>query len=232
MITARLQTASTSSRIWVETVGRLVQNQYFGVVQHCLGEAYPTFEALGQRLDRLWQHMSEVQPLDDVIEPIATVFAVETADPRNKLEKPAHAHFAVAGSALREVSDPFLGRQRVAGNVVAANRGGATGWRDKAGQHLHRRRFAGAVRAEEAEYLAGFDGKTQVIYGSKVAIAFGQIVGLDHWVNHRNCEDGRSCGQMATDARWRRSVLITLRRNFKTCRPTHWPGCPSWKTGP
>ena len=85
MMIARVQTASTSSRmcveitmilsfghrpdqpahlvflVRVEAVGRLVEDQHLRVVQDRLREADAALEALGQGLDRLVQHPVELQ---------------------------------------------------------------------------------------------------------------------------------------------------------------------------
>ena len=51
--------------------------------------------------------------------------------------------------------------------------------RQQAGQHLHRRRLAAAVRAEEAEDLAALDAEAHVVDGGEVAEALRQAVRLD-----------------------------------------------------
>ena len=45
----------------------------------------------------------------------------------------------------------------------------------QAGQHLHRRRLAAAVRAEKAEDLAALDGEAHAIDGGEIAESAGQI---------------------------------------------------------
>src|SRR5690606_19493003 len=46
-------------------------------------------------------------------------------------------------------------------------------------EHLHRRRLAAAVRAEEAEDLAAPDPEADVVDGDELAEALRQILGLD-----------------------------------------------------
>ena len=51
----------------------------------------------------------------------------------------------------------------------------ARGRRQQAGQHLHRRGLAAAVRAEEAEDLAALDREADAVDGGEVAEAAGQV---------------------------------------------------------
>ena len=55
----------------------------------------------------------------------------------------------------------------------------ALGRRQQAGQHLHGRRLAAAVRAEKAENLAVLDVEADVVDGGEIAEALGQPVGRD-----------------------------------------------------
>ena len=88
MIAARVQTASTSSRMWVEItialsglMSRIRDRTWrfwlgsspsvgssrirdLGVVQHRLGEADPAFEPLGKRIDRLMEDALKLDHLD------------------------------------------------------------------------------------------------------------------------------------------------------------------------
>ena len=99
MMIARVQTASTSSRMWVEitmilsfaialisvahlvllvrieAVGRLVEDQHLRVVQERLRQTDAALEALRQRLDDLLEHARERQARDDVVEPRAAPLA-------------------------------------------------------------------------------------------------------------------------------------------------------------
>ena len=47
--------------------------------------------------------------------------------------------------------------------------------RQQAGQHLHGRGLAAAVRADEAEDLAAFDGEAHPIDGGEIAEAAGEV---------------------------------------------------------
>ncbi len=93
MMIARVQSASTSSRMWVEMmialrrrdrpdqrahlvfligiepVGGLVQDQHVRIVHQRLGDAHPALEALGQGIDALVPDLAEVDALDQLAQP-------------------------------------------------------------------------------------------------------------------------------------------------------------------
>ena len=73
----------------------------------------------------------------------------------------------------------------------------ALGRRQQAGQHLHRRGLAAAVRAEEAEDLAALDREADVVDGGEVAEAAGEVVRLDRRLA---VDDARAAG--CRSARW------------------------------
>ena len=143
-----------------------------GIVQDGAGESDATLEALRQGIDRLLQHALKVQARDRIVEaPLAKV-AFEVTHVRNEFEELVHAHLAVARRAFRQVAHDPLGLQRLLLDVEAADRGAARSRRKEAGEHLHRGRLAGAVRAEEAEHLPRLDLEADAIDGSEAAIAF------------------------------------------------------------
>ena len=49
-----------------------------------------------------------------------------------------------------------------------------------AGEDPHRRGLAGAVRAEKADDLTSLDVERDAVHGHQVAVALGDVVGLDH----------------------------------------------------
>src|SRR5207245_10252565 len=66
------------------------------------------------------------------------------------------------------------------------------GGRREAGDHLDRRRLAGAVRADKAERLAGRDGKGQAIDHPARPVDLGEASGIHHWRRrHRTASERR-----------------------------------------
>ncbi len=145
-----------------------------------LGETDAALEAFRQRLDRLLEHAVQMQALDHVLEALRAARTRQAAHVGNEIEELARRHFAVARRAFGQIAEYALGRERLVHHIVAADAGAAGSRREEAGDHFHRRRFAGAVRAEEAEHLPGFHLEGDAVDGGEVAVALGQLPGFDH----------------------------------------------------
>ena len=97
-----------------------------------------------------------------------------------KSRKSAGGHVRIGGRALGKIADvPFRG-DRLRRDVVAADDRRAGGRREKTGDHLHRRRLAGAVRAEKAQHLALRHRKGDIVDGDQRAERFDEMSDLQH----------------------------------------------------
>ena len=99
--------------------------------------------------------------------------------PRVEPEVLPHRQLAVEREGLRHVTDALpdlevLGVDRLAEQLRLAFRSG-----QQAGQHLHRRRLAAAVGAEEAEDLAALDREIHLVHRHEVAEPARQVPGVD-----------------------------------------------------
>src|SRR5450432_3215402 len=84
---------------------------------------------------------------------------------------------------LRLVGDE--GEQRLrplgcCGDVVAAHAHGAARGYDDPRDAAQGGRLAGAIRADEPEYLARRDGKRQPTHGFEVSVSLGEAFDVDH----------------------------------------------------
>ena len=90
-----------------------------------------------------------------------------------------HRQFGVEREALRHVADAPP-RRHVAGVELFPEQPRLPlAWRQQAGQHFHRRRFAAAIGAEKAENLAAPDAEVHMVDGGEIAEAAGEIFRLD-----------------------------------------------------
>ena len=201
---ARLHTASTSSSRWVEMMialfGRIaaiiVRISYFwlgsspsvgssrintsGSCSSACATPTRRLIALRQCLDRLVQDLGDPDHLDDAADAACCLAAREAADMGDKVEKVGGGHVRIGGRALGKVADVPLGGDRLRRDVVAANDRGAGGGREKTGDHLHRRRLAGAVRAEKTQHLALRHRKGDIVDGNERAEIFDEMSDLQH----------------------------------------------------
>ena len=70
---------------------------------------------------------------------------------------------------------------RMREDVEARDDGLALGGRHVAGDDAHRAGLARAVRTEEPENLAFLDAETDVVDRGDAAVAFREVLDLDHW---------------------------------------------------
>jgi hypothetical protein len=91
----------------------------------------------------------------------------------------------VEARLLERDADPPAGGVRVAGDVDAGHFGASRGDREQGGEHAHRSRLPGSVRAEEPEDLPGRDREVYAADG--LDRAFASRVVLDKALGH----DGR-----------------------------------------
>ena len=92
-----------------------------------------------------------------------------------KFEVLPDRQFGIERERLRHVADA-IARAHVAGvERLAEQQRLAFARRQQAGQHLHRRGLAAAVRADEAEDLAALDGEAHAVDGGEIAEPAGQV---------------------------------------------------------
>jgi hypothetical protein len=143
-------------------------------VRDGLRDADALLIAPGQRAD---------QPGADVGEPAALLgggdrrcapharYAVEL---RRQHQVLVHREVAVERRHLGQVADAGFRRHRFGQQVHAADADRAARGREIARQHLHRGRFPGAVRPEEAEHLAALQFQREAVDGDMAAEAAGE----------------------------------------------------------
>ena len=102
---------------------------------------------------------------------------------------------------------------------LAEQQGRALGRRQQPGQHLHRRRLAAAVGAEESEDLAALDLELDVVDGGEAAEALGQPVRLDRGRSARGLEraDHRLLVALARLRRQQLDERLLERRPTRSC---------------
>ena len=157
----------------IETAGRLVQNQDVGVVDDGLRDAHALPVALRQFTDQLGPHVSERAALDHLVGApfdIRAGNAFELADEREVLD---HLHLGIHGRSFGQIADALLHLLRILQYIEAGDRGLAGRRREKAGEHAHRGRLPGAVRAKETYDLALFHLEGDVVYGDSTCISLG-----------------------------------------------------------
>jgi hypothetical protein len=153
-------------------------------VEHRLCEAHALAEALRQLADELAGDVTQAAAAADLLDAPRALGRIHLTQIGRELEVLEHRHVAVDGRVLGQVPDAPAHLEGVLEDVEARDLGAAGGRREVAGQHLHGRRLAGAVRAQEAEDLALVDLERHVVDGSRGAVVLGEALDLYHHVRH------------------------------------------------
>jgi hypothetical protein len=149
-------------------------------VEQRLRHADAPFETLRQRLDRLMQNLADADQLDDPGDARPRFSAGKPPDPRDEVEKIGGRHVRIGGRAFRQIADFALRRERLLADIVAADDRRPGGRREEAGDHLHRRRFAGAVGAEKSQHLAALDLEGNAVDRHERAKMLDELTDLQH----------------------------------------------------
>ena len=176
------QLARFDDLLRVEAGGRLVEDQHVGVVDERLGEADALLVAFRELARTSRSAMSAMR-----VRSITVLDALRAGPPTGrplifatKSRYSDDGHVGVERRRFRQVAGAPLGFDRLVEDVEAGDDRFALGGRHVAGQDAHRRRLAGAVGAEEAEDLAALDAEADVVDGGDAAVAFREVLNLDH----------------------------------------------------
>ena len=163
----------------VHARGGLVEDQHLGPVQAGGGELQALADAQRELVRRGLGVLDEVEALQPLLDGLRGGRAFELVELGVQLQVLPHAELFVERERLRHIAHAHAGGQ-VAGVDGLAQQLRAAG-RDveQTGEHLHRRRLAAAVAAQEAEDLAALDAKADVVHRHEVAEAARQVLGFD-----------------------------------------------------
>lgn len=174
------QAADLVLLVRVEAVGGLVEQQDRRVVEDGRRETHATTEALGKRVQRLAAHAAQLQPLGGEREALLPVRSREAAHVGNEAEEVRDLHLAIARRAFGQVTEGATRRQPMGDDVMAGHAHAARVGSEEAGDHLHRRRLACAIRPQEGHDLARLHGEPEVLDGRQRREALGQSIHFDH----------------------------------------------------
>ena len=96
----------------------------------------------------------------------------------------APGHPLVQAQVAGEIPEPAADRDAVAPRIEPEHAQPAAGRSDQVEQEADRRRLPCAVRAEEAEYLAGLDREVDFGDAAVLPVVLGQLLGADD-LGHR-----------------------------------------------
>ena len=165
----------------IEAGRRFIQDEHVRIVNDRLRQPDPLAVALRQLGAQTVGHVGDARARHhraDALLPVCRKHALQFADEVQILHD---GHVGVEGRRFREVPGPALGLDRLFEHIESRDDRLALRGRHEPGQDAHRRRLAGAVGPQEAEDLAAFHPEADVFDGRDAAVAFREVLNLDHF---------------------------------------------------
>ena len=163
----------------VDARSRLVEDQQLGLVdqRHRQRESLPLPQ--GERVRQDVDDLRQAEALDGGFNPVGDLLLRDLEQPCVEDQVLPDRQLGIEREALRHVAHPPPGGEVLALDLSAEQPGLSFARRQQARQHLHGRRLAAAVGAEEAEDLAPLDPEAHPIDSDEIAEATGQAPRLD-----------------------------------------------------
>jgi hypothetical protein len=161
----------------VEPGGRLVEEQHVRSVDQTERDVEPALHTAGVGADRTVRGLGKIEPVEQLDHPLLEPAATQSVQPALQHEVVPAGGQRVGAGVLGDHSDPPPDPVRVAEHVVAVDHGPAGVRPGQRGQDLDSGGLAGAVRAEQAEHLAGADLDGEAVErGDATGIGLHQVV--------------------------------------------------------
>ena len=158
------------ARLRIETRGRLIEEDEFGVVHQRQGDRKPLLLAPRQVHRPSIRSLAEVHRVDQLLRGHAML--EEAAE---QIEQLGHGQARIQRDALELDADTLLDRLWMVANIEAEHLNRAGLGRSQALENLDRRRLAGAVRAQHAEDFAACDLEAHAVHGLHVAVELSEV---------------------------------------------------------
>src|SRR5579875_3641624 len=175
----------------IEAGGGFIQKQNFRIVHDAAGDFEPPPHAAGKSGRQGAGAIAQADRFEQFQGLRAPPRAGDSVQASVDSDIFRAGKFGVAGHVLRDDADAFADGVGVSNDIVSGHDGGARTWGHQSSHHADERAFAGAVRPEEAENFATFDGEADVIDGLQRAEALAEVLDLDSEAVFRS-HDGQS----------------------------------------
>jgi hypothetical protein len=163
----------------VDAGGRLVEDQHLRRVDHRHREREPLPHAERESIGQHVHDLGKIETLCHLGDAAGNGLRRHLEQPGVQVEVLPDGELGIEREGLRHVADAPA-RLDIAGIDLPAEQPGAALARfEQAGQHLHRRGLATAVRAEEAEDFPARNRQIDRVDSDEIAEAHGQPLGFD-----------------------------------------------------
>ena len=129
--------------------------------------------------------LREAHALEQGLRALARLAAAHAVERGLELHVLGAGQERVERGLLQRGADQRAHRGALALNVVPGHARAARGGRQQRGEHVHGRRLAGAVGAQEAEHLAGLDPQLDAVHRARALLEIAhEVDGFDGGFRH------------------------------------------------
>src|SRR5215218_1574240 len=221
---AREHVPHPAARGGVEAGGRLVEHDQVGPVDEGPGDEQPLTHAAGQLAHVRAPAFGQPREREQLVAPRAGGGAGQPEVARVHEQVLADAQVAVEVVVLGHDAEARLDLAAMARDVQPEHRQAALAHARQPVDHLHRRRLAGAVRAEEAEALAALHVEVDAVDRDDAAVGLAQAARVDgRAVGAHVAAAGAGAGGRGDHTRWAASAAsaIALSAHTNSTRICH-----------
>ena len=161
----------------IDARGRLVEDEHLGLVHDGNREREPLANPQRQIRGALIEIILEAESSDQFGDTRLRLPRRQMEQMRMKIEVLPDRQFGVERERLRHVADAIARTHVARIERLSEQQRLAFARRQQAGQHLHGRGLAAAIRADEAEDLAPLDREAHPVDGGEVAETASEIAG-------------------------------------------------------
>jgi hypothetical protein len=159
----------------VEPYHGLVHDDHLGPVHQRAGDDELLPHAVAVGLGQLILPAGELEQLQQLVDTPLDRGSLLAIQGGREAEKLTTGQLVVDEGPIRNEAEASLGLERPAQDVDSADLNRSAGRPENAGDHAKGGRLPRAVRAQEAEQLAGRNDQVDVVDGGELSVAFGQL---------------------------------------------------------
>ena len=170
--------------LWIEPSCRLVEQEQVWLVDQRASDRQTSHHPAAQGVDDAVGPLAQLDELQQCFRPATALgtWDVEVATVQNEVLH--DGELFVEGVELRHHAEPTADRSAIGCGVHAEDVQRPRGGRRYASDHAHRRRLAGAIRAEESERLALVDVEVDRVDRDEFAVLLGEAPRRDQCFAH------------------------------------------------
>src|SRR6266849_6961837 len=173
----------------IDTDGRLIEQKNLRIVKQSRRQIQTPLHASAERFHFVTGAIRESDQIQDVVDCLLCLRAGERVKRRKKNQIVAGGELVIKGHVLRDEADLQLDRVGVALNLLAFDEDFAGIQAQQSRDDGDSRRFAGAVRPQQADGLSAISAKTDAGDGNQLSVLLRKLFHFKHEYASMNMDE-------------------------------------------